>query len=98
MKSVTNPTVKPLAKGEKFQAKQMQAKAGALLPKHIASIESVLIVLEGECVLNLDGTDHSLRQGDSFIVPSAIEHQIRVIEDFKAVHVMTNDIKFKFIE
>ncbi len=98
MKSVTNPTIKPLAKGDKFQAKQMRAKAGELLPKHSASIESVLIVLEGECVLNLDGTEHSLRQGDSFIVPSAIEHQIRVVSDFKAVHVMTNDIQFKLIE
>lgn len=98
MKSVTNPTVKLLAKGEKFQAKQIQANAGELLPKHNASIESVLIVLEGECILNLDGAEHSLRRGDSFIVPSAIEHQIRVVSDFKAVHVMTNDIQFKFIE
>lgn len=98
MKTVTNPTVTPLAKGKKFQAKQMEAKAGAILPKHTANIESVLVVLKGECVLNLDGTEHSLRQGDSFIVPSEIEHQIRVIKDFKAVHVMTIDIEFKFFE
>jgi|SRR5690554_5536 len=98
MKSATNPTVTLLAKGEKFQAKQMQAKAGDLLPKHNASIESVLIILEGECVLNLDGTDHTLHPGDSFIVPHKIKHQIRVLSDFKAVHVMTNDIKFKFFE
>ena len=98
MKMITKPNVKQLAKGEKFQTKQMEAKAGSLLPKHLATIESVLIVLEGECVLNLDGTDHSLSQGDSFIVPPKIIHQIRVISDFKAVHVMTNDIQFNFFE
>lgn len=96
MQKVTKPTIRQLAKGEKFNAKQMQAKAGELLPKHIANIESVLIVIEGECVLALDGTDHTLKPGDSFIVPPEIKHQIRAVEDFKAIHVMTNDIEFTF--
>src|SRR5699024_12422578 len=96
MEKVTNPTVKQLAQGKKFNAKQMSAKAGDLLPKHTASIESVLIMMEGECILSLDGTDHTLKQGDSFIVPSAIKHQIRALTDFKVLHVMTNDIKFEF--
>jgi quercetin dioxygenase-like cupin family protein len=98
MEKVTNPKIKLLAAGKKFKTKQMEAKAGDLLPKHLANIESVLIVLEGECVLALDGTDHVLRQGDSFIVPPEIEHQIRAIEDFKAVHVMPKDIKFQFFK
>src|SRR5690606_38607608 len=83
MKKVTKPNVKLLAKGEKFNAKQMEAKAGELLPKHTASIESVLVVLEGECVLELDGTDNVLKPGDSFVVPPGIMHQIRAIDDFK---------------
>lgn len=98
MKEVTKPKVKLLATGKKFVAKQMEANAGDLLPKHIANTESVLIILEGECVLVLAGTDHILKQGDSFIVPPEIEHQIRVIDDFKAIHVMTNDIEFTFFE
>lgn len=96
MEKVTNPTVKQLAQGKKFIAKQMSAKAGDLLPKHTASIESVLIMMEGECVLSIDGVNHTLKQGDSFIVPSAIKHQIKAITDFKAIHVMTNDIAFEF--
>src|SRR5690554_1362878 len=98
MQKVTKPTVRLLAQGEKFNAKQMQAKAGELLPKHTASIESVLIVLEGECVLTLDGIEHVLKQGDSFIVPSKILHQIQVVKDFRAVHVMTKDIEFEFFK
>ena len=96
MKKITKPNVKLLSTGEKFNAKQMEAKAGELLPEHLASIESVLIVLEGQCVLTLAGKDHVLKQGDSFIVPPKIVHQIKAVTDFKAVHVMTNDIEFKF--
>lgn len=98
MEKVTKPTITLLAKGEKFQAKQMEAKAGDLLPRHLANIESVLIILEGECMLNLKGADHHLRKGDSFIVPPKIEHQIRAVTDFKAAHVMTNDIEFQFFK
>lgn len=98
MKTVTKPKIKLLATGTKFKAKQMEAKAGELLPKHRATIESVLVVLEGECVLALSGTDHVLKQGDTFIVPPEIEHQISVNQDFKAVHVMTKDIQFEFLD
>ena len=38
MKKVTKPKVRPLVTGEKFNAKQMEAKAGDLLPRHTASI------------------------------------------------------------
>lgn len=98
MEKITKPKVKLLAKGKKLNAKQMEAKAGDLLPEHLATIESVLIILGGECVLTLDGTEHRLEEGDSFIVPPQIKHQIRAIDDFKAVHVMTNDIQFEFFK
>ena len=98
MKKVTKPRIKLLATGKKFVAKQMEAKAGEILPKHIASLESVVVVTEGECILDMDGTDHALRVGDSFVVPPKIIHQIRAVEDFKAVHVMTKDIEFDFFE
>lgn len=98
MGKVTQPKVKLLAKGKKLNAKQMEAKAGDLLPKHLANVESVLIVLDGACVLTLAGVEHRLKSGDSFIVPPEIKHQIRAIEDFKAVHVMTNDIQFEFFD
>ena len=96
MKKVTKPKVKSLVRGKKFNAKQMEAKAGDLLPRHTANIESVLIVMEGECSIELAGTNHTLKQGDSFIVPQNVEHQIRCIKDFRAIHVMTNDIVFDF--
>jgi len=95
---VTKPRIKLLATGKNFTAKQMEAKAGELLPKHVANLESVLTVTQGECVLALAGTDHVLKQGDSFIVPPDIVHQIRAVQDLKAVHVMPTGIEFKFFD
>lgn len=98
MQTVTKPKVTQLAQGEKLNTKQMEAKAGELLPKHLATIESVLIMMEGECKIDLNGIEHVLKVGDSFIVPPHIIHQINAITDFKAFHIMTNDIEFEFFK
>lgn len=96
MEKTTNPTVKDLAIGEKLTAKQMQAKANDLLPEHIASLESILLIQEGECTFRMDGKERTLKQGDAIIVPAEIKHQIKAKTDFKAVHFMPSNIKFKF--
>ena len=85
-----------LASGDKLTAKQMQANAGELLPAHVASLESILFVQEGECVFMMNEQEQVLKQGDSIVVPPEIKHQIRATKDLKAVHFMPKDIKFKF--
>lgn len=96
MEKVTKPTVKTLASGEKLIAKQMQANAGELLPEHLANVESILLVQEGECILKMNDMDNVLKQGDAIVVPAKTKHQIKVNTDFKAVHFMPNEIEFKF--
>lgn len=94
---VTKPIVKELASGEEFIVKQMKARANALLPKHFADVESILLIQEGECTLNMDGEEHLLMQGDAFIIPPQVNHQIRAKTDFKAAHFMPKKIKFEYI-
>lgn len=96
MEKVSKPTVKAMAEGEKFITKQMKADLGKLLPKHRASLESVVVMTKGEIMLNLEGEDHPLKQGDVFVVPPDAKHQIKVIEDFAAIHIMPHDIKFEY--
>lgn len=96
MEKVTKPKIKLLASGTKLIAKQMQANAGELLPAHLASLESIVLVQEGECVLTINDKEYVLKQGDSIVVPPQIKHQIRVVKDFKAVHFMPNEIEFTF--
>ena len=96
MKKVTPPKVKTLAEGSVLIAKQMQADAGQLLPEHLADLESIVFVREGECIFKMNNEDQVLKQGDTSIVPADVRHQIEATTDFKGVHFMPKDIKFKF--
>ncbi|NEN22373.1 cupin domain-containing protein [Cryomorpha ignava] len=76
----------------------MQANAGELLPVHLASLESILLVQEGECTFKMNDKEHVLKAGDALVVPPEIKHQIKANTDFKAVHFMPKKIVFKFFE
>lgn len=96
MEKVTPPKVKTLAEGNVLVAKQMQADAGQLLPEHLANLESIVLVREGECVFKMNNEELVLKQGDTIIVPPEVRHQIKAITDFKGVHFMPKEIKFMF--
>jgi len=99
MEKVTKPKVKTLASGSNLLAKQMQANAGDLLPKHLANVESILFIQEGECIFKIDGEDKQLKQGEALVVPPETEHQIKAKTDnFKGVHFMPSDIEFQFFK
>ena len=96
MSTSGNYTVTPLQDGGLFSTKRMEADSGRLLPRHKASIESVLVVTDGACVVAMRGTDHALKPGDSLVIPADEWHQIRADPEFSAVHVMPREIRFEF--
>lgn len=98
MEKVTKPKVRTLATGNELVAKQMQANAGDLLPKHLADVESVVFVHEGECIFTINNEDILLKSGDSIIVPPQVKHQIRAKSDFKGIHFMPKNIQFTFFD
>lgn len=98
MENVTKPKVKLLASGDALVAKQMQANKGELLPAHLATVESILFVHEGECIFTIEGKEKELKEGDSIIVPPKIRHQIKAKSDFKGVHFMPKNIQFEFFD
>lgn len=98
MEKVTPPKVKILASGSNLVAKQMAGSEGDLLPKHLANVESIIFIQEGECILKINGEDKLLKQGDAFIVPANIKHQFKAITDFKGVHFMPKEIEFQFFK
>ena len=98
MIQVSPANVKPLGEGKNLVTKQMRAKAGQLLPKHMATVESALVVVQGECAMMLGQEDHILVQGSSLIIPAEVWHQIRATEDFTAIHIMPKGIKFEFAD
>lgn len=96
MKKITPPKVRTLATGKKFVTKQMQGKAGDLMPKHLADVESMVFVYEGSCLFHMNDEEIHLKPGDSIVVPPNVKHQIEVVDDFKGIHFMPKEIKFQF--
>ena len=96
MKKVTKPKVRSIASGKHLIAKQMQAESGDVLPKHLADVESILFIHEGECILKINGEDIELKRGEGYIIPAETKHQIKAITDFKGVHFMPKGIKFQY--
>lgn len=98
MKEVIKPRVRTLASGTNLIAKEMAGKKDKLLPKHLADVESVIFIHEGECVLHINDEDVVLKPGDAFIVPPNVKHQFKGTTDFKGIHFMPKDIKFEFFD
>lgn len=96
MEKITKPNIRTIASGKNLIAKQMQAEAGALLPEHIADMESILFIHEGECILNINKEEIVLKTGEGYVIPPEIKHQIRVINDLKGLHFMPVGIKFEY--
>lgn len=88
--------VTPLETGSLFETKRMEGASGVSFPSHRASIESVLVVTEGRCIIKFSDADHGLEAGDSFVVPADEWHQVIADPDFKAVHIMPKEIEFEF--
>lgn len=98
MEKITKPNVRTITSGNKLVAKQMQAKAGALLPEHLADLESILFIHEGECILNMNDEDIVLKTGEGYVIPADVRHQIRVTADLKGLHIMPKEIKFEYFD
>ena len=96
MEKITKPNVRTIATGKNLIAKQMQAEAGALLPKHLADVESILFIHEGECNLHMNEEDIKLKKGEGYVIPPNTKHQIKAITNFKGLHFMPVEIKFEF--
>ncbi len=96
MTKVTPPAVTVLAEGAEYTAKQMRASAGDLLPDHVASLESILFVHEGECILHIHDDDVTLKPGMAYAIPPETRHQIRAVTDFRGIHIMPKSIRFKY--
>lgn len=85
-----------LEEGSVLVTKRMIGTEGTAFPKHTASRESALVILEGSCSITFSNAVHELRSGDTFVVPADEVHQVVGTPDFTAVHVMPKDIHFNF--
>ena len=63
---------------------------GSTAPKHAHAGEHLGFVIEGTCILQVDGQDYTVRQGDIALVPPHAEHEWRSNSDAKAAWLVFN--------
>lgn len=85
-----------LLQGAVLMTKRMEGTDGTEFPRHTASLESALVMLEGSCTITFPDAVHELRPGDTFIVPADLVHHVVATPNFKAIHIMPRDIRFNF--
>ena len=66
------------------------------MPLHYSTYEAVVIVQEGSALLSIEGQEHLLEKGSSFIIPAGINHSLALKADFQSLVVMSLDSKIEF--
>ena len=59
--------------------------AGQGLSQHTAPFDAFNQVVDGEMVLNVEGPDHRIWAGESFIIPSGALHSVKAEQRFKMI-------------
>ena len=62
--------------------------AGQGLSQHTAPFDAFIQVVDGEMVLNVEGSDHRIKAGESFIIPSGALHSVKAEQRFKMIITM----------
>lgn len=62
--------------------------AGQGLSQHTAPFDAFIQVVDGEMVLNVEGTDHRIKAGESFIIPNGALHSVKAEQRFKMIITM----------
>jgi quercetin dioxygenase-like cupin family protein len=62
--------------------------AGQQLSEHTAPFDAMVCGLEGEAVVTIGGTPHTVRAGDMIIMPAGVPHGLRAATAFKMLLVM----------
>lgn len=96
MTTAPRPQVTPLEEGTVFETRQMEATKGVQWPRHKASEESVLVVIEGSLVVEYADSQPALSAGDTIVIPPDVWHEIVPKPAFKAIHIMPKGIRFTF--
>ncbi|GAB6975795.1 cupin domain-containing protein [Prevotella falsenii] len=62
--------------------------AGQGLSQHTAPFDAFIQVVDGEMILNVEGTDYRIKAGESFIIPSGALHSVKAEQRFKMIITM----------
>jgi len=61
---------------------------GQGLSEHIAPYDAFIHVIDGNMVLNVEGTDNHIKAGESFVIQSGALHSVKAEQKFKMIITM----------
>ena len=96
MKTPNKPEMKLLQSGNALKVMQISGQAGMKMPRHRTTQEAVITVQAGRAILNMLDQEHTLKEGESFIIPANVDHDLVLEADFQAVAVMLLKSKIEF--
>lgn len=62
--------------------------AGQGLSEHTAPFDAFIQVVDGEMLLNLEGTDNHIKAGEGLVIPSGARHSVKAEQQFKMIITM----------
>ena len=82
-------TFKTLAWGDKTSLGEFNLKKGCTVPNHSHPHEQTGYMISGRMTFTIDGEDHLAETGDSWSIPSNVEHGVKVHEDSVVIEVFS---------
>lgn len=61
---------------------------GQQLSEHTAPFDATVLVLDGTCMITIDGKEHTLSEGQAIIMPADIPHALFATTSFKMLLIM----------
>lgn len=95
METIRTPEIEILHQGQSLKVLRVTGESGMHMPTHHSTKEAVLICQNGSAVLNMDGKDQNITEGESLVIPGGAVHSLSPNADFVAFVVM--DIKSTII-
>lgn len=64
---------------------------GQGLSEHFAPFDALIQVIDGEMLLNVEGTDSRIKTGESYIIPAGARHSVKAEKRFKMLITMIRE-------
>lgn len=92
----THPELLSVATGETLKVYEVSGSPGMTMPLHYSTEEAVVTVKLGESKLQFPDKEFILHIGDTFLIPAGKLHSMIILEEFKALIVMSMKSEIKF--
>jgi len=80
---------KMLVYGEKTLMTEFRLRRGSVLPRHSHPHEQTGYLVKGHIRLSIGADSYDVQVGDSWCIPSGVEHGADILEDSAAVEVFS---------